>query len=127
MKAFGSLKCFILHFLFCSLKIDILLREGLLHSNIFYQYLVDYLLNLLMHLFFLIQNLLLLIICVDDLEYMLLWIMFYFVFISIIIKINHLYLLSISFSHNVKAFVPYGYVIILSKVYNLLSYHFHKL
>ena len=41
-----------------------------------------------------------------------------FIFISIIIKINHLYLLSISLSHT---FVPYGYVVILSKVVNLLS------
>ena len=43
-----------------------------------------------------------------------------FVFMSIIIKINHLYLLSISLSHTLKVFVPYGYVVILS-FYNLLS------
>ena len=44
-----------------------------------------------------------------------------FIFISIIIKINHLYLLNISLLHTLKAFVPYGYVLILSKVCNLLS------
>ena len=44
-----------------------------------------------------------------------------FIFISIIIKINHLYLLSISLSHALNGFGPYGYVVILSKVCNLLS------
>ena len=44
-----------------------------------------------------------------------------FIFIDIIIKINCLHLLSISLSHTLKAFVPYGYVVILSKVCNLLS------
>ena len=44
-----------------------------------------------------------------------------FIFVSTIIKVNHLYLLSISFSHTLKAFVPYGHVVILSKVGNLLS------
>ena len=34
---------------------------------------------------------------------------------------NYLYLLSISLSNALKAFVPYGNVVILSKVYNLLS------
>ena len=47
--------------------------------------------------------------------------MFCFIFICIILKINHLYLLSISLSHTLKAFVPYGYVVILSNVCNLLS------
>ena len=42
----------------------------LLHINMFYQCLDDYLLNLRMHLFFQIQNLQLLIFCMDDLEYM---------------------------------------------------------
>ena len=37
-------------------NIDILLRMDPFHRNIFYQYLVDYLLNLIMHLFFLIQT-----------------------------------------------------------------------
>ena len=45
-----------------------------------------------------------------------------FVFIGIIIKINNLYLLSISRLHTgIEAFVTYGYVLILSKVCNLLS------
>ena len=47
--------------------------------------------------------------------------MFNFIFTCIIIKNNHLYLISISLSHNLKEFVPYGYVVILSKVYNLWS------
>ena len=47
--------------------------------------------------------------------------MFFSIFISIIIKINHLYLPSTSLLHTLKAFVPYGYVLILSKVCNLLS------
>ena len=45
--------------------------------------------------------------------------MLYFIFINIIIKINHLYLFSISLLHNLKA--PHGYGLILSKVCNLLS------
>ena len=57
----------------------------------------------------------------DDLEYMTTLNCFFFIFISIIIKINHLYLLSISLSHTLKAFVPYGHVVILSKVRNILS------
>ena len=69
----------------------------LLHTNIFYQYLVNYLSNSIMHLFFLIQNLLLLIFCMND-------------------------LLSISLSHTLKALVPYRYVVNLSKVCNLLSW-----
>ena len=51
----------------------------------------------------------------------LLWIMLCFVFICIIIKINHSYLFNISFSHTLKAFVSYGYVLILLNVCNLLS------
>ena len=47
--------------------------------------------------------------------------MFCFIFICIIIKINHLHLLSFSLSHTLKVFVPYGYVVNLSKVCNLLS------
>ena len=47
--------------------------------------------------------------------------MFCFIFICIIIKINHLYLLSISLSHTLKAFAPYGYVIILPKACEHLS------
>ena len=47
--------------------------------------------------------------------------MFCFIFISIIININHLYLLRISLSHTLKAFVPYGYKVILSNVCNPLS------
>ena len=44
-----------------------------------------------------------------------------FIFISIIIKINHLYLLSIPLLNILKAFLPYAYVLILTKFYNLLS------
>ena len=44
-----------------------------------------------------------------------------FICISIIIKINHLYLRSISLLNILKAFLPYGYVLILTKFYNLLS------
>ena len=44
-----------------------------------------------------------------------------FVFIPIIIKIDHVYLLSISLSHTLNAFTPYGYVVVLSNVCNLLS------
>ena len=47
--------------------------------------------------------------------------MLYFIFISIIIKINHLYLLIISLSHTLTEFVPYGYAVTLSKVCNVLS------
>ena len=59
--------------------------------------------------------------------------MFGFIFISIVIKVDHFYILflfflknkcfniSISLSHTLKAFVPYGYVLILSDVCNLLS------
>ena len=43
-----------------------------------------------------------------------------FIFISIIIKINDLYSLSISLLHSLKAFVPYGYVAILPKVCHIL-------
>ena len=70
---------------------------GLLHIDIFYKYLVEYLLNLKMHLFFLIQNLLLLIFCMDDLEYMvtLSYVLFYFHYGNHHIKIDHLYLLII--------------------------------
>ena len=44
-----------------------------------------------------------------------------FISISIIIKINYLYLLSISLLHTLKAFVPHGYVLILSQICNILS------
>ena len=54
--------------------------------------------------------------------------MFGFVFISIFIKVEHFYiyfyynlLFNISLSHTLKAFVPYGYVVILSNVCSLLS------
>ena len=42
----------------------------LLHKNIFHQYLADYLPNLIMHVFFQIQNLKLLIFSIDDMSYM---------------------------------------------------------
>ena len=57
----------------------------------------------------------------DDLEYMTTLNCTLFYFHYIIIKINHLCLLSISHLHTLKAFVPYGYALILSKVCNLLS------
>ena len=44
-----------------------------------------------------------------------------FTFICLIIKIDHLYLLSISLSQTLNASVPYEHVVILSKVCNLLS------
>ena len=47
--------------------------------------------------------------------------MFCFIFISIIIKINHLYLLSSSILHTFTIIAPCGYDVILSKVCNLLS------
>ena len=74
-----------------------------------------------MHLFFQIQNLLLLVFCMDDLEYIATLNNVLFIFNSTIIQINHLYLLSISLSHTLKAFVPYGFVVILSEVCNFLS------
>ena len=83
-------------------------------------YLADYFLNLTMHLFLLILNLQLLIFCTVDLEYMVTLIYALFYFFGIIIKINHLYLVSISLSHTLKTFFPYGYVVILSNVCNLL-------
>ena len=47
--------------------------------------------------------------------------MLFLIFISRNIKINHLHLLSILILHTLKAFVPYGSVLILSKVCNPLS------
>ena len=49
-----------------------------------------------------------------------------FIFINVVIETNHLpvatsVLLSISLSHTLKAFIPYGYVVTLSNVCNLLS------
>ena len=94
----------------------------LLHINTFYQYIADYLLNLIMHLFFQIQILQLLIFCIDDLEYMTTSNqMLCLVFISIITKVNHLYLLGISLLFTLRAFVPYAYVLLLSNFCNLLS------
>ena len=69
IKALGSLKCFNPGFSLLLIKNLFFFDMDLLHINIFYQYLDDYLLNL-MHLFFQIQNLQLLIFCVDDLVYM---------------------------------------------------------
>ena len=67
-KSFKIIKV-ILYFLFCWLKSNILLHKDLLHTNIFYRYLTDYLLNLITQLLFQIQNLLLLVFCTDELEY----------------------------------------------------------
>ena len=50
--------------------IHILFHMDLLRTNIFYQCLVDFLLNLIINLFFQILSLLLLIFCMDDLEYL---------------------------------------------------------
>ena len=47
--------------------------------------------------------------------------MFCFIFTFVIIKFNYLHLLRISLSHTLKAFALYVYVVILSKVCNLLS------
>ena len=54
------------------------------------------------------------------------FIMSSFIFINVVIETNHLsvatsVLLSISLSHTLKAFIPYGYVVTLSNVCNLLS------
>ena len=78
--------------------------------------------SLIMHLFFQILSLLLLIFCMDDLEYMASFyclILFSLTISSkLIIYTLHCILLSISLSHTLKAFVPYGYVVILSNVYS---------
>ena len=47
-----------------------MLHMDLAHINTFYQYFVEGLLNLIRHLFFLIQNLQLLIFYMDDIKYM---------------------------------------------------------
>ena len=47
--------------------------------------------------------------------------MFCFIFIDVIVKINHLYLLSSSVLHTFQTLVPYGYDVISSKICNLLS------
>ena len=52
------------------------------------------------------------------------WNMLCFVLICIIIKIYHLYLLSISLSHTLNAFVPYGYVVILLNVCNFYHHYY---
>ena len=70
----------------------------------------------------------------DDLEYMANFYYVWFIFINTVIKVDHfLYLFfvilyfiviftsKISLSHTLKAFVPYGYVVILSNVCSLLS------
>ena len=93
----------------------------LLHINLLYQYLAVCLLNLIMYFVF------------SDPEPPLISVVYggsgiygyfewcsVFFFISIIIKINHLYLLSISLSHTSKAFAPCGYFVILPNVCNLL-------
>ena len=83
----------------------------------FYQCLTDSLLNLVMIFFFLIQNLLLLIFCMDDRG---LYIMFYFIFISIIIQINRLYFFRTDVLFTFPAFLSLGYKVILSKVCNMI-------
>ena len=76
MKALGSLKCFkpVISLLLIKnakdIIKDILPHEDLLHTNIIYQYLAGCLLNSIMHLFYQIQNLLLIVFPMDDLEHM---------------------------------------------------------
>ena len=93
----------------------------LLHINIFYQDLTGCLLDWIMHLFFQIQNLQLLVFCMDDVKYMATLNYFLPFLHCIIIKINHLYLLSISLSHTRKTFVPFRYFVILWEVCKILS------
>ena len=57
----------------------------------------------------------------DDLEYMVTLNYVLFNFINIIIKINHLYLRSISVLDTFPTLEPQGYDVILSTVCNLLS------
>ena len=96
---------------------------NLLHINKSFQYLTDCLLNLIMNLLFLIQNVQLLISCMDDLQYIATLDMFCFIFISIIVKINHFlkYFLTILLRILSQFLYSYGNVVILSKVCNLLS------
>ena len=49
---------------------DIFVHLSFYHINKSCKYLFDVILDLIMHLFFLIQNLQLLVFCIDDLEYM---------------------------------------------------------
>ena len=93
----------------------------LLDTNEFYQYLADCLLNLIMHLFLLIQNLLLVIFYINDLEYMaaLDYALCYFHFYNL--KTNHLYLLSTSVLHAFPTLAPYGYDVFQSNAFRLLS------
>ena len=110
----------------------------LLHTKLFYQCLVDFLLNLIINLFFQILSLQLLIFYMDDLEYIAnfnyLWFYFYqhnhqsLLFIFIIVALFHCnfsriksFTISISLSHTLKKFVSYGYVSIPPNVCVLLS------
>ena len=107
-------------FLFCYLKIAILLYMNLLHISIFYQYLVDYLSTLIMYLFFPgLEPPIISILYRWPGIYVHFNLMLSFIFIQIIIKIDQL--LSISLSHTLKAFAPYRYVAILSIFCNFLS------
>ena len=107
--------------MFVELNIDILLHMDLLHilENFINIWLIDWLIDLMMHLFFLIQNFLLLIFRRDDVEYMATC----FIFISIIIIINHFIFTysSTSVLHTFSTLAPYGYDVILSKL--AVSYH----
>ena len=84
IKAFRLLKYFNPVLLLFYLRIYIFFHMDLLHTNIFDQDLADCLLNLITHLFFQIQNLLLLAFYMDDLEYTLTlnYVMFFFSFAS---------------------------------------------
>ena len=67
VKTLESLKCFNPVLSLLLIKNWYFFHMDLLHINIFDQYLADYFLNLIMHLFFQIQNLQLLIFSMDDL------------------------------------------------------------
>ena len=95
-----------------------------LHINIFHQYLADYSLNLTMHLFSLIQSLLLLIFCIDDLEYMAA-----FDYVLTYFHLHNRQNWSFIFTYQLcfaslptfPTLIPKGYDVILSKVCNILS------
>ena len=98
---------------------------NLLHINIFYQYLADCLLNSNMHLFSLIQSLLLLIFYMDDVEYIAFWVIFVLFSFVLSSKFVDEIFFNIVFGnsvlHTFPAFVSYGYDVIRSNVSILLS------
>ena len=117
IKSLGSLQYYnILNQVFYvyQLKVDILLLMDLLHIDIFYQYLIGGLLNLIMNFFFLIKSLQLLIFCMIGLEYG--TNVFYFN-----IKLIILYLILHSAILFCILFQHYEYDVILTKVCKLFS------